>query len=305
MNYSPSLSPTVCDSNYIVIYDTIRSYFNNYNYYRWQRSTDSGASWVDVSPAQGPITPVWNGSSWEYITSYTIPPGATNLTDNGDRYRLIVATTSTNLGNGNCQVTDGVSLISLNVIDCLIPLSTDFISFNGNLINQKANLLWTTSKSNEPTYFTIEKSFDGITFTSIGTLTNSSDFSSETNTYTFIDPAHFAGKAWYRITMSNDNGKKKYTRIILLNTVSQEFSLVKVVNPFANELVFNIESSVDRKVEVSLIDLFGKRVKKQALIAYSGTNSLSLPETGSLPSGIYILEVRNMDKVLTQKVIKK
>ena len=99
--------------------------------------------------------------------------------------------------------------------------------------------------------------------------------------------------------------KKKYTRIILLNTVSQEFSLVKVVNPFANELVFNIESSVDRKVEVSLIDLFGKRVKKQALIAYSGTNSLSLPETGSLPSGIYILEVRNMDKVLTQKVIKK
>ena len=78
-----------------------------------------------------------------------------------------------------------------------------------------------------------------------------------------------------------------------------------MVNPFANELVFNIESSIDRKVEVSLRDLFGQTVKKQSVIAYSGTNSLSLPETGSLPAGIYILEVRNSDKVLTQKVIKK
>ena len=35
--------------------DTVRSYFNNYVYYKWQRSTDGGASWNDVTGA------IWTG----------------------------------------------------------------------------------------------------------------------------------------------------------------------------------------------------------------------------------------------------
>src|SRR4030095_15028078 len=58
MNYSPSLNPTVCDSNSVTINDTIRSYFNNYTYYKWQRSTDGGSTWTDVTGNIGPITPV-------------------------------------------------------------------------------------------------------------------------------------------------------------------------------------------------------------------------------------------------------
>ena len=104
--------------------------------------------------------------------------------------------------------------------------------------------------------------------------------------------------------MSNSDGKKKYTRIILLNNISTEFSLVKVVNPFSKELVFNIETSSDRKVDVTLLDMYGKKIKKHSFIAYSGANSLAI-QTPELPSGMYILEVRDKEKVLTQKIIKR
>ncbi|HEY6063825.1 MAG TPA: hypothetical protein VIV35_09465, partial [Chitinophagaceae bacterium] len=63
MKYAPSINPTVCDSNIIVLQDTVRSFFNNYVYYKWQRSTNGGASWSDVTPPSGPAIPFWNGTA--------------------------------------------------------------------------------------------------------------------------------------------------------------------------------------------------------------------------------------------------
>ncbi len=57
MKYSPSLSPNVCRLNPLTIYDTVRSYFNNYVYYKWQRSTNNGVTWADATGALGPATP--------------------------------------------------------------------------------------------------------------------------------------------------------------------------------------------------------------------------------------------------------
>lgn len=305
MNYSPSLAPTVCDSNSIVIYDTVRSYFNNYDYYKWQRSTDGGVTWTDVSAPAGPIVPTWNGSAWEYITSYTVPPANTTLANNGDRYRLIVATTSTNLANGDCQFTDGVSLISLNVVDCGVPLLTDLLSLSGAVENNQSRLVWVTSREEEPLHFTIEKSTDGTNFSPIGNRTGYNNALAEKNNYYFTDPNNISGKVWYRIVMSNDNNRKKYSRILLLNQDKNEFDIVSVINPFSSELIFNIEIGTDTKVETSLTDMFGKRVKSRAFTAYAGTNNLSINNTDDLAPGIYILQVKFKDKLITRKVMKK
>src|SRR5690606_25837353 len=74
MQYSPSLTPNVCVNNPITINDTVRSYFNNYAHYKWQRSTDNGSTWSDVAGTTGTATPVYNNAAWEFITSYTVPP---------------------------------------------------------------------------------------------------------------------------------------------------------------------------------------------------------------------------------------
>jgi len=305
MQYSPSLSPTTCESNPITINDTIRSYFNNYNNYRWQRSTDGGSNWSDVPAATGTSSPTWNGSAWEYITSYTIPPSGATLSNNGDRYRVVVSTTSGNLGNSNCQVTDGISIINLNVLNCGVALQTELLSFNGRLVNGQAQLSWNTSREEEQVYFNVEKSPDGRNFTSIGTVKGFANRAAETNSYSFTDSALLNGKASYRITMHDNGAKRKMSRIIQLQLEESLFTVNHILNPFGGELPFEIATSKDGRMEAVLLNASGSAVGRQAFTLRSGINSVSLDNLQSLTPGIYILKIQYRDQTYSRKVIKK
>jgi trimeric autotransporter adhesin len=306
MRYSPSLNPSVCQNNAIAINDTIRSYFNTYQNYKWQRSTDAGTSWSDISGATGTSTPSWNGSAWEYITSYTVPVSATTLSNAGDKYRVVVSTTAGNLSNASCQVTDGVSQIALNVMDCGVVLNTDLLSFNGKLANNRSNLFWTTTREHEALRYHVEKSLDGTTFTRIGAVNGHNNTSVENNHYSFTDSSLLAGKTYYRITITNSAGKMKYSRIIQLNTSSQEdFKVGIMTNPFQKDLQFDVTLNDDSRIKVALLNASGAPVRQKDFTAYSGVNYFAFQDLQSLSQGIYILQVQNKDQTITRKLIKK
>lgn len=305
MKYSPSLTPTVCRLNPIRIYDTIRSYFNNYVYYKWQRSTDGGFNWTDVTAAQGPVTPTNYGTYYEYVTSYTVPVANTALSNNGDRYRVIVATTAANLGSANCIFTDGVSIITLNIMNCGIPLKTDLLSFTGKVAGEYGQLTWTTSKEDEPVHFEIERSIDGNNFTVIGTVNGYNNISAVINSYTLTDPLPLSGKKYYRIVMISRDNSKKYSRVIQLSKEAAALKLVNVINPFNENISFDITIPNDGKIEVLLMDMYGKIARRTAYVVSSGSNSLSLSNTSSLPAGMYVFQVNYGSEVITRKLVKK
>lgn len=305
MNYSPSLNPNVCRMNSLTIYDTVRSYFNNYVYYKWQRSTNNGSSWTDVTGAMGPATSAWNGTAWEYVTAYTIPPANSDTSDSGDLYRVIVATTSSNLSNSDCLFTDGVSIIQLSVTDCGVVLKTELLSFNGKLVSDISNLSWITSKEDESLLYIIERSNDGSNFVTAGTVGSHNNFSSPVNYYSFKDPVAVAGKVFYRLLIIDQSGAKKYSRTIQLNKKENEtFGLVNIINPFNNTVEFNVMSLVDSKIEVELIDLQAKMVRQQSYYVRSGVSAISL-STEDIPTGIYIFRVKNSETTIYKKLLKK
>lgn len=291
MRYSPTLNPMVCDSNTITIRDTVRSYFNNYNNYKWQRSTDAGSTWSDIAGTTGTGTPVLIGSEYEYVASYTVPPTQTYAANNGDKYRLIVATTPSNLTSTDCQVTDGVSIVTLQVIDCMGVLSTNLLSFNGQLIGDEAHIYWTMSKEDEPLTFDLEKSFDGINFILAGTVHSKENYNSEINYYSFVDPQSSSQKTWYRLIIKNSKSNTKTSKTILLQTATDDIEVVKVVNPFNNELVFYIVGTKTSNITAEIIDMFGKTVSKTNYLVNTGLNKFSINNTNNISRGIYTLRV--------------
>lgn len=303
MGYSPSATPTVCQNNVIKIYDTVTCYYDTYNQYKWQRSTDGGASWSDVGSA-GSATPTWTGSAWKYIVDYTIPTTATTASNDGDLYRLVVATTSSNLLSTTCNFTDPVTMTLDVLTDCGPVLKTDLISIAGKLNNDKAKVTWVTSKEEEPVSFELQRSSDGNNFTTIATLNGYYNIHAENNYYGYDDPTSVTGKVYYRVIMITTSGNKKYSRTIQLTPDKKDFGLGIVVNPFNTELEYEIINPQSGIAITELIDQYGITVRRQTQKIDSGVNALKISSTESLPSGIYTLKVSMNGSFVVRRVLK-
>jgi trimeric autotransporter adhesin len=166
MIYSPTLNPSVCANNILKITDTVRSFYNVYIHYKWQRSIDGGTNWVDLAGSSGVASTVWNGSSYEYVNSYTIPPSATTPANNGNLYRMVVATTAANLA-GSCNYSE-ISPVTITVLNNCLDIDDDndgipdYVEFNNPVALQDANSNGIPNW-NDPTYAGyIDNNIDGV-----------------------------------------------------------------------------------------------------------------------------------------------
>lgn len=307
MTYSPTNNPTVCQDNVIIISDTVRSYFNTYTEYKWQRSTDGGVNWTDIPGTTASATPVWNGTAYEFITNYTIPTTWTTAANAGDLYRVAVASTAGNLASETCNFSDPTT-ITLNVLtNCGPPLKADLLSATGRLNNGISKISWVTSEEDEQVTFSLERSDNGINFTSIAMVNGYNNRSANMNYYNYTDPVPVINKVFYRVIMINTNNSKKYSSIIQLNPIAKNnFEFTSVVNPFINNLQYEIYSTTNTVARIELIDGYGKVIKSENQQLYTGSNSLSIYQTSGLANGIYVLRASiNGSTSIYRKVVKQ
>ncbi|MEO8406594.1 MAG: T9SS type A sorting domain-containing protein [Chitinophagaceae bacterium] len=307
MKFLPN-NPTVCRLNAVSLYDTVSSFYNTYVYYKWQRSINSGATWNDVTGPQGPISPTFNASlnKWQYLTHYVVSAFDADNSNNGNRYRVVTATTSGNLSSSNCIFTDGTSFATLTVLNCGTPLKTDILSFTGVLTSMNfGQLYWTTSKEDDQQTFYVERSIDGHDFTRIGTVPGYNNNLNPINQYSFTDPVTIIRKTFYRIAVVDNSGQLKYSRIIQLSNSQPGIELYNVINPFDHELIFDISSTSNTNIDISLLNMAGKKLIKKNQAISDGLNNIHIPGTEALPPGMYILQVKDKERILIKKIVKK
>lgn len=296
--FTPSNNPTVCVGNTVDLGAWVRSYFNNYIYYKWQKSSDAGLTWADAGSV-GTGSPNWNGSNWEYYTAY--PTFVSTTADSGSKFRVVVASTVANIADPNCSFADATSILTLNVINCGSPLSTEIISFSAKTDEGVTKLNWTTSREEEPVKYVVEKSWDGNNFTSVATIEGSAK-NAEVNYYSWTEP--FSNQtAYYRIRLESSH-RQKISRVVKLTKNQQ--TEINIPNPFYDKLSLKINTQQTQFVRLNLIDNSGRMVRSQQFTLTDGNNTLQINNTGSLPKGLYTVQLQlSSDNIITKKVIKQ
>lgn len=297
LQLDPSPNPFVCENNLVEIGATIYSFFNNYTYYKWLKSSDNGATWNETGVSGGPETPVWNGSNWEYTVTY--PGFVGTASDSGDQYQIVIATTAGNLANG-CAFSDN-TVITLTVEDCLI-LPVELISFTGKTTGGQINLQWVTTPEEEPVTFTLEKSTDGIHFYSINSMPGQGNKSAN-NQYQFTDPQLLSGTVYYRLRLETTGGKK-YSKVLVFNSLSPDLSFGPMANPFNGPLRINLNSASNTTAQAILIDQLGQVVTRSSITLYAGKNIIDLPGADHIANGIYTLRVITKEREISRKIVK-
>ena len=301
MSYAPSVTPNVCTGNSLVLEDTVRSYFDNYTYFKWQRSTDNGGSWTDVTGEIGPISPVWNGSAYEYISQYTLPPGATNVADSGDLYRLITGTSGGNLSVSNCMYTDNTNIVTVSVLDCGPVLKTTLLHFSARSSSQGSVLSWAVGDEEEGMIYEIERSNNGTDFQRIASVAYLPGGGTP-KFYSYTDASNQTG--FYRIRLLARSQASTFSSILKLDSDRLRFDLGQVLNPFQQQLQFNLQLAQAGRVQWKLMDISGNVWAQQTLDLSAGVHQLVRQIPPSLPASHYILVAEMNGQRVYRKLVK-
>ncbi len=294
---NPNDSVSTCTGFHVALSDTVKSSYNNYGNWCWEKSND-GITWASTGVC-GTRVPVLQNGMWVYVVDTLFTSAAA---DSGKYYRLKVATTFPNLSSVNCAVNNSQKvLIKVYNVNCKI-LNAALLSFYGNIINDKALLRWTSQNEENLKEYEVERSIDGITFSKAGTVAAANDINGAS--YNFIDPDNISSLAYYRLTLkSKSYDKDKYSKIIILYNKAARFK-VSIVNPFKANLKIGIFLPEDGNVEFNLCDLFGKTVSKKTVYLNKGNSQYILFGIERLLTGIYILRTTFNNTIVQNKLFK-
>lgn len=299
LNYQPLLG---CSNGTLVaLSDTVRYKYNNlYAWYKWERSTDGGNTWGPTPAlATGNITPTLVNGMYQFITNY--PPFLAYAADSGHRYRVVVATSESNLSSTGCSFADPNSVL-LKLIDCSKIVDASIIAFSAKLdADNIATLNWQVSTEVDMVRYDIEKSGDGNTYTKIGAV-NARNANALLE-YFFTDPQEVTETVYYRLKIINTNGTYKYSRVILINKTIQ-FQLNTILNPFTSSINADLLMPQAGLVNMYLYDSHGKLVAKQTNNIFKGLNSITYNGFDKLSRGMYIIRFENNNNLIQRKITK-
>ncbi|HEV7779926.1 MAG TPA: two-component regulator propeller domain-containing protein [Chitinophagaceae bacterium] len=259
---------------------------------------NAGLVWVgcrdDVFPNDGALCS-FDGTSWNTYTIFN-----SGLPDkNIDRLamdrsgNLLVITAARGAAIFNPNGINGYQCLEKYFDPCpiaILPVIMEY--FKGDRRDEKHLLSWKANCTGATAEFAIERSSNGRSFVRIGEIT--ADEIRCHQPFAFTDSAPLDGMNYYRIRITDENGKVTYSTVIaLLNKISG-FEIVRLSpNPTqSGETLLELSSARRQDIRIQVADLAGRIVHTESVIASAGFNRVPL-RVKSLNKGVYIIQLKS------------
>jgi hypothetical protein len=196
------------------------------------------------------------------------------------------------------------SYILTNVAGGCILLPVELMSFDAVVKNDAVEISWMTASEKNNSFFSVERSKNGIDFETFKTIQGAENSTVQRN-YFVVDKNAFFGLSYYRLKQTDANGKYSYSEIKSVNFAHDtKFQMSVFPNPIHenNSLFVSISSDKNDKVVLSITDMSGKIVaEKEVKFENSNTN---VEVKHNFEPGIYFVKVVNHEgQAVYQKLI--
>jgi hypothetical protein len=215
-------------------------------------------------------------------TFFMLTNGGSGTTPNGINYATMTGVPNFSGGTG------AIILIPTN----LLPV--EWLYFNGHNEGLTNKLFWATATEENSDFFEVQRSADGQSFETIGTVQASIN-SNEAKNYTFDDVNPLTGINYYRIRLINKDGSSEFTDIIALEVGQNNNGYSFYPNPAEDKITYQFLSNSNEEVMIEVIDVLGRTVLNKKISALSGNNIQSLNLSELLP-GSYTIRATHVSK---------
>ena len=182
------------------------------------------------------------------------------------------------------------------------PLPVSLTSFTATLqASETVGLNWQTISEQNLSGFTVERSADGNSFSEIAYVTAKGNSNVKLN-YSTIDLQPLHAINFYRLRMTDINGKITYSKVVSVNVNDNSFTLKLSPNPTKNTLF--IRASGDNEKGTFVITDVSGRIMQEIKVDLTGDTYLSI-DVNNLPNGVYNLQLHTTSKAETKRFIKQ
>jgi len=159
-------------------------------------------------------------------------------------------------------------------------------------------IVWGTANEINNQYFSIERSSDGINFTTIGTVSGAGNRDYASNYY-FEDEAPIEGTSYYRITQHDIDGTFSSTQIKPYHSNGLT-EISTFPNPFQQTTTLLVTGTDELPYTYTLYSVSGQLIE-------TGTANYNVPVSigGDMAKGMYMLTVTNTVEKVTTKIVKQ
>lgn len=184
------------------------------------------------------------------------------------------------------------------VYNILLPLQQ--LSLSAGLQDSRILLQWTNKNEQGLLEYQLERSSDGVHFTTI-----SRSAATGKSSYQYTDQnITAAGNLYYRIKLINNQGGFMYSSVVSvrLNATGPDFSVYP--NPFIDGVTVRTTAEARGSLGIRIMDATGKLVREGSASVQAGTNFIPFGNLSSLTKGIYYLQTTINGKTTQSKLMK-
>lgn len=180
------------------------------------------------------------------------------------------------------------------------PIPLKLISFTGWRNSGVSYLHWVSENEQDVSHFSVERSFNGTNFTTIGTVAALNRGIREL--YNFNDPSSFTGAAYYRLKNIDNDGSYSYSRIIRMTESVTPGSSFVVLNPVQTAITIFNKTAPAGLYDYYLLNAAGQLLQKGVVnMGMNGGSIIRLPL--QIAQGIYTLELRKDQSRFSQQLL--
>lgn len=170
-------------------------------------------------------------------------------------------------------------------VEC-VKNAVELTTFDG-VAEAKANhIFWTTATETDNDYFTLQRSFDGLSFEDISQIDGAGNSEVERD-YGYFDYTARDGYNFYRLKSTEFSGITEWSKVIMVNRVNEEAQVSFNVYPIPaqDELIVQLQTGAEAGSQISIVDVSGKYLLN-SLTQGDGQMKLNV---SSLAPGLYFV----------------
>lgn len=202
-----------------------------------------------------------------------------------------------NSGTQNLTAAGSSDVVIAHYVPVTVPLTLLQLRAENN---DKAVLLrWVTTQEENTDSFSIERSANGHAYAAIGSVPAAN--TAFKNNYVFPDARPLTGTSFYRLKMTDINGRFTYSPAVQVKRNENGAALLISPNPAKDFLYVQVKGSEPATIQIT--DVNG-RILQQQKITLNGNTAFSV-NIQTLPAGSYYLILKGRETKQVQQFLKQ